>query len=129
MIKMITALLIAFAFSSICYALPHVHPITWKGQKWEYLVEHPTDIQTIDTVRMEHILDDAGQHGWELIEVTSEYHFYVFYFKRPLSNEKLAEHRQHLLTLHTNHEKKHAKLYEQLKQAQQQQAQSQKVNQ
>ncbi len=73
-----------------------LHKVTWKGQKWEYLVEHPVDIQHVDKGRFEEILDTAGQHGWELVEVTDFYHFYTFLFKRPLHDAKLAQHRARL---------------------------------
>lgn len=74
-------------------------PVKWKGDQWEYLVEHPTDVRHIDPVRFEELLDEAGQHGWELVAVTGTGHFYAFYFKRPLSPEKLAKHRQHILVI------------------------------
>ncbi|OGT31606.1 MAG: hypothetical protein A3E87_05865 [Gammaproteobacteria bacterium RIFCSPHIGHO2_12_FULL_35_23] len=67
-----------------------MHPITWKGAQWEYLVEYPKDIQYIDPERFEEILDTAGQHGWRLVEVSHEAHFYAFYFSRELLTEKLA---------------------------------------
>src|SRR3990167_95855 len=67
-----------------------MHPITWKGAQWEYLVEYPKDVNHIDPERFEELLDTAGQHGWKLIEVTHESHFYAFYFTRKLLPEKLA---------------------------------------
>jgi hypothetical protein len=73
-----------------------LHKVTWKGKKWEYLVEHPTNIRHIHTVRFEEILDTAGQHGWELVTVSHAFHFYGFYFKRPLLAKKLKAHRVHL---------------------------------
>lgn len=71
-------------------------PITWRGDKWEYLVEYPRGTNYIDPVRFEELLDDAGQHGWELVSVSHESHFYAFYFKRPLYPHKIAAHRAHL---------------------------------
>lgn len=73
-----------------------LHQVTWKGKKWEYLVEHPTDVQHVDKARFEEVLDTAGQHGWELVAVTDFYHFYAFLFKRPLPEAKLTAHRARL---------------------------------
>jgi|GEM_PF-1308312 len=73
-----------------------LHKVKWKGKKWEYLVEHPTETRHVDTVRFEEILDTAGQHGWRLVTVSHAFHFYGFYFERPLPDSKLAAHRAHL---------------------------------
>lgn len=108
-------------------------PVTWKGDKWEYLVEHPTDVRHIDPVRFEELLDEAGQHGWELVAVTGTAHFYAFYFKRPLLPEKLEKHRQHVLELKKARLVKRKQQLTQIDQAvreqKQYQAQIQKTNQ
>ena len=57
---------------------------------------------------MEEILDNAGQHGWKLISVTSENHFYAFYFIRPLLSHKLQTHRDRLHGLITQRLNKEA---------------------
>jgi len=75
---------------------PHLAPITWKGKKWEYLVQFPRDIHHIDELRMEELMDDVGQHGWELVTVTAEDHYYAFYFKRPLLPHKIQAHRDRI---------------------------------
>lgn len=92
------AAIVTLLFSVCSFGYTHtvLHPITWQGEKWEYLVEHPTGKNHIDPALFEEILDTAGQHGWELVEVTSEYHFYTFYFKRPLLPHKIESHRLRL---------------------------------
>ncbi|MBU1558443.1 MAG: hypothetical protein KJ588_01415, partial [Gammaproteobacteria bacterium] len=106
-------------FFSTAFALPHLAPVHWQGQKWEYLVEHPTDIHHIDPVRMEEVLTTAGQHGWRLVAVTSAFHFYGFYFERPLHNHRLSIVRARLLASKLAREKKEAKLYEAIRKAHQ----------
>jgi hypothetical protein len=71
-------------------------PVTWKGQKYEYLAEFPSDAPFVHPVRFEEVLDNAGQHGWKLVSVSHEAHFYVFYFMRPLTEDRLPAHRAHL---------------------------------
>lgn len=98
LILFVTSLLSGMAEAKTAPARHHEHlaPISWQGEKWEYLIEHPTDIRHIDPVRMEELTDQAGQHGWRLIEVTSENQFYAFYFSRPLLPHKLEAHRDRL---------------------------------
>ncbi len=88
----ITIIVLFFSTGSFAYTHTVLHPITWQGEKWEYLVEHPTGKNHVDPAFFEEILDTAGKHGWELVEVSSEYHFYTFYFKRPLLPHKLESH-------------------------------------
>ena len=108
-------------FLSLSYAqpktLPHLKPILWKGKKWEYLVEHPTDVQYIHVIRFEELLDTMGQHGWELTEVTSEHHFYAFYFKRPLLAHKLVAHRKRVSRLIASRKKRETKLQKKINKA------------
>ena len=88
-----------------------LHPITWKGKKWEYLVEYPADTHHVDPERFEEILDTAGQHGWELTSVSHENHFYAFYFKRELLPEKVAAHRARLRNIKAIRAEKESKQY------------------
>lgn len=74
----------------------NVHDISWRGKKWEYLVEYPRDKNVIDPQRFEDVLNTAGRHGWDLISVSHENHFYAFYFKRELQHHKVEEHTQRL---------------------------------
>lgn len=105
--KLFLIILLNLFFVSGCFAVatpaknphPHLQPITWQGAKWEYLVEFPKDIQHIDVARFETLTDNVGQHGWELVEVTSEFNMYVFYFKRPLLEHKINAHRDRLNAL------------------------------
>jgi len=94
-----------------------LHPVTWKGKKWEYLVEHPTDLQGIDPERFEEILDTVGQHGWHLVSVTSSFHFYAFYFERELLPHRLAAHRAHLNKLKTARKAKESQMKAKLEEA------------
>jgi hypothetical protein len=72
---------------------PYLEPITWKGPKWEYYLEFPKDIKHISVIRMQELMDDMGQHGWELVTITHENNFYGFFFKRPLHEHKVKVHR------------------------------------
>ncbi len=92
----ITGVILGFASCSYGYTGTLLHPIKWKGEKWEYLVEHPTGKNHVDPALFEEILDTAGQHGWRLVSVSSAYHFYTFYFERPLLPHKVDAHRARL---------------------------------
>lgn len=95
-IASISLLLTAFTLPTYAKVSTALHPVTWQGKKWEYLVEHPTDVQAIDPVRFEEILDTVGHHGWHLVTVTNSFNFYAFYFERELLPHKLTEHRERL---------------------------------
>ena len=92
----VAAFILGFSASTYAYTNTTLQPIKWKGEKWEYLVEHPTGKNHIDPALFEEILDTAGQHGWRLVSVTSAYHFYTFYFVRPLLPHKIEAHRARL---------------------------------
>lgn len=79
-------------------------PITWPGEKWEYLVEHPVNIHHVDVIEFEEICDEAGMHGWKLMEATDSFHFYTFYFTRPLLPHKIDAHTARLTRLKGMHE-------------------------
>jgi hypothetical protein len=68
-----------------------LQPMRWHGKKWEYLVEHPSQ-NVVNPVLFEELLDSAGAHGWQLVEISGTNHFYVFYFKRPLLAHKIEPH-------------------------------------
>lgn len=105
--------------------------IKWEGEKWEYLVEFPTNMRHIDPAKFEEITDTVGLHGWELVEVTSEDHFYVFYFKRPLLPHKIESHILRLQHVRFHHGKENAAVRERINQSMQaakaQQMQEQKM--
>ncbi len=92
----VLAFTLSFSASTFAYTNTTLQPIKWKGEKWEYLVEHPTGKNHIDPAYFEEILDTAGQHGWRLVNVTSAYHFYTFYFERPLLPHKIDAQRVRL---------------------------------
>ncbi|OGT09924.1 MAG: hypothetical protein A2X77_01030 [Gammaproteobacteria bacterium GWE2_42_36] len=81
---------ICFACHAISYTDTFVRPVTWSGEKWEYLIERPAMVFHVNPVLFEEILDTAGVHGWKLMDVTSEAHAYTFYFARPLLPHKMA---------------------------------------
>jgi len=125
-LKKVTGLcsvLLLFTGISALHAEEGVHPllkpITWKGAKWEYMVEHPSDVRYIHTVRFEELMDTLGQHGWELAEVTDENQFFAFYFKRPLLEEKIKAHRQRLSKVLTERLKKEEQLKKRIHEAHQ----------
>ena len=45
--------------ASFAYTHMILPPITWSGEKWEYLVEHPVNIHHVDVVEFEEICDEA----------------------------------------------------------------------
>lgn len=92
----VAACMLGFFASTYAYTGTTLQPFKWQGEKWEYLVEHPTGKNHIDPAYFEEILDTAGQHGWRLVSVTSAYHFYTFYFERPLLPHKIDSHRARL---------------------------------
>lgn len=94
-----------------------LHPVKWKGKKWEYLAEYPADIRHIDTVRFEEIMDTAGHHGWRLVTVTHAFHHYTFIFERPLLPEKLKKHRARLKKIKDLRASQEAAALEQIKSA------------
>lgn len=93
--NIIALFVLSYSACSFGYTHTVLRPIKWQGEKWEYLVEHPS-INHVDPSFFEEILDTAGQEGWELIEVTGTNHFYAFYFKRPLLPHKIDSHRARL---------------------------------
>lgn len=92
----VAACILGFSASTYAYTSTTLQPVRWQGEKWEYLVEHPTGKNHIDPAYFEEILDTAGLHGWRLVSVTSEYHFYTFYFERPLLPHKIDAHKVRL---------------------------------
>jgi hypothetical protein len=90
-----------FSTNSFAAESATLHPITWKGKKWEYLVEYPTGILHVDPVRFEELLDTAGQHGWRLVDVSGTNHFYAFYFERPLHADRIEKHRARIQKVRT----------------------------
>ena len=116
----VMAVLLVTSLSSVKLAFADsttMQPVTWRGDKWEYLVEYPRDTNYIDPVRFEEVLDNAGQHGWELVEVSHESHFYAFYFKRPLYPHRIEAHRAHLAKVKGERAQKEAMMASAIQQA------------
>lgn len=96
-----------------------MHKVTWRGKKWRYLVEYPRDIQHIDPQRFEEILNTAGRHGWNLVDITHENHFYAFFFKRERQHHEAKQHRERLKAYKQDRAIKRAKKLKQIHEAHQ----------
>ena len=73
-----------------------VHDISWRGKKWEYLVEYPREKNVVDPQHFEELLNTAGRHGWNLVSISHENHFYAFFFKRELHHHRVKRQLRHL---------------------------------
>lgn len=104
LLSLVIGLMLFVAKDGFAYTHTILQPISWPGEKWEYLVEHPVSIHHVDVVEFEEICDSAGMHGWKLIEVSDAFHFYTFYFARPLLPHKIGGHVARLARLKAKHE-------------------------